>query len=170
MSQFFSSSESGAVFNEPRTHRYSLWRRWSGNCDASKMLPFIGLNPSTADESVNDQTVTRCINYAKSWGYHGMFMLNIFAFRATDPKDMKAFPDPIGDLNNQAILKIVGACGNKALCCWGAHGDFMMRGAEVKYLLCFKQLFHLGLTKSGHPKHPLYLKSNLKPTLWEPEN
>lgn len=77
------------IFSPCRTWRYTLERVWAppeGYRGAREVAAFIGLNPSTADEVKNDPTVTRCINYARRWGFHGMFMLNIFALRSTDPR------------------------------------------------------------------------------------
>ena len=85
--------EKGARFSESRTHRYALWRIWE---KGAPMVMFVGLNPSTADETQDDPTIRRCIDFAKRWGYGGLYMLNIFAFRATNPKDMKAAADPVG--------------------------------------------------------------------------
>jgi hypothetical protein len=88
---------SDAVFSEDRFYRYLLRRIWDSD---KPMIAFIGLNPSTADEINNDPTITRCITRAHDSGYGGIYMLNLFAFRATDPKVMKAFPRPIGPEND----------------------------------------------------------------------
>ncbi len=93
-------SHSGATFSQCRTWRYALWRRW----DSSKSpLIVIGLNPSTADERQDDPTIRRCINLAKREGCGSYVMLNLFAFRARDPKVMKAHAEPIGPENDVAI-------------------------------------------------------------------
>ncbi len=89
-----------ANLSECRKYRYALWRTW----DKSKPYAmFIGLNPSTADETENDPTINRCINYSKDWGFGGLCMVNLFAFRATDPSDMMASKDPIGSDNDDWI-------------------------------------------------------------------
>ncbi len=88
--------ESGATFNEERTHRYVLWRSFTADPEPRRMAAFIGLNPSTADEITNDRTVKRCIDFARSWGHHGMFMLNLFGFRATDPTTCMPIPNRLG--------------------------------------------------------------------------
>ncbi len=80
---------SGAVFAEERTHRLYLWRRWSTE---KPWLMFIGLNPSTADERLNDPTIRRCIGFAERWGYGGMFMCNVFSLVSTDPKKLNTLP------------------------------------------------------------------------------
>ena len=86
-----------AKLSECRKYRFALWRTWD---DSKPYVMFVGLNPSTADETTDDPTLTRCINYAKSWGFGGVCMANIFAYRATEPSDMKAATDPIGSENN----------------------------------------------------------------------
>ena len=97
---------SGAIFSPCRTWRYTLTRDWLlGN---GERVAFIGLNPSTADETLDDPTIRRCINYAKAWGYSGMTMLNLFGYRATDPEDMKAFREPIGPENDAHIIAEAG--------------------------------------------------------------
>jgi hypothetical protein len=169
LTQYIGDGPNGATFSEDRSHRWSLWRRWEAGCSLGRMLPFIGLNPSTADESLDDPTVRRCISFAHAWNYGGMVMLNIFAFRATDPKDMKSAAHPIGPSNDHALLEVSKACG-RVICCWGTHGAYMNRGEEVVHLLGKKDIpfFHLGLTKDGHPKHPLYLLASTQPALWRP--
>lgn len=149
----------GATFSTCRKWRYSLWRVW----DAEKpRVAFIGLNPSTADEEENDPTVRRCINYARGWGYGGMYMLNIFGIRATDPRVMKKAEDPIGPMNDDYILDEITK-SELILCCWGAHGAHRGRSDEVAEMLKGRQLHCLGTTNAGEPKHPLYLKAILKP-------
>lgn len=154
--------DKGAIFSLCRTWRYVLWRVWD------KSLPkvaFIGLNPSTADETQDDPTIRRCMGYASSWGYGGIHMLNLFAFRATDPTVMKAADQPIGPENNYIMRRYAEAAALR-IAAWGAHGEHKNRGADVRRLLSNLGLHHLGLTKDGHPKHPLYLPKNLMPELW----
>ena len=79
--------KSGAIFSSCRKYRYALWRNWD---ETKPCVMIIGLNPSTADENENDPTITRCINFAKSWGYGGVCVTNLFAYCATVPSDMKA--------------------------------------------------------------------------------
>jgi hypothetical protein len=154
----------GANFCEDRTHRWVLWRVWD---EEKPYLNVIGLNPSTADEDLDDPTIRRCIGYAKAWGYGGLFMTNIFAFRATNPKVMHQADDPIGLLNQECLLS-VGVQAGMRLAAWGAEGDFMLRGKAVKKLFQERgiTLHCLGLTKNGHPKHPLYLRADAIPEVW----
>jgi hypothetical protein len=86
-----------AKFSACRKYRYALWRTWD---ESKPNVMIIGLNPSTADENENDPTITRCINFAKSWGYGGVCVTNLFAYCATVPSDMKESNDPIGSEND----------------------------------------------------------------------
>lgn len=132
------------------------------------MMGFIGLNPSTADETTNDNTIRRCIQFAKDWGFSGLVMLNLFGFRSTDPKWMKKQEDPSGPENVRAILEV---CQHVPLvvCAWGTHGAFQGHGRLMRAVLTTAfpgKIHHLGLTKGGYPKHPLYLPKTLEPVLW----
>lgn len=150
---------SGASFSPCRHWRYSLWRVWH---PGRPRVAFIGLNPSTADEMVDDPTVRRCINYAKSWNFGGMYMLNIFGVRATDPKEMLMDSNPVGDMNDDYIIDEIEHA-SRIVCCWGAHGKHLGRSAKIIEMLSDKKLFCFGLTKDGEPKHPLYLSKELIP-------
>ena len=150
---------SDAFFSKDRKHRYALWRVW--NNKLPKVL-FIGLNPSTADEVKDDPTIRRCINYAKDWGYGGYIMGNIFAYRSTDPKNLKITNNPIG-IDNNSWLKKLHSEASLTIGAWGNHGKYLDRGEEVSNLI--DNLYCLRITKEGHPSHPLYLPGNLKPII-----
>lgn len=147
------------IFSPCRTYRYTLWREWIGG---KGYAMFVGLNPSTADERQDDPTIRRCIAYAKAWGYSALCMTNLFAFRATEPKDMKAVADPVGPENDAHLLAMAGGAG-VIVAAWGTHGTHRGRDAAVRKLL--PALYCLALTKDGHPAHPLYLKKTLTPVL-----
>ena len=121
---------------------------------------FIGLNPSTADETTDDPTLVRCMNFAKAWGYGGVCMANLFAYRATDPADMKAATNPIGSQNNK-WLKVLAKDAGLIIGAWGNDGAFMGRSAQVKKrvpaMRCLK------MNKSGEPAHPLYQRADVIP-------
>ena len=162
-------SPSGAWFDDSGQYRYSLWRQWD---PGAEMCAFIALNPSTADATNNDPTVTREINLAKSWGYGGLIKLNLFAHRATDPNDMKRAADPVGPFND-GVLRLVPRVMALTVCCWGVNGIHRNRSAVVTGMLRNLvqdhpeiNLCYLRLTKNGHPQHPLYLPRNLTPTPW----
>ena len=152
----FGKGPTGAAFSLDRVYRYGLWRRW-GSPDAGAVL-FVGLNPSTADETVDDPTIRRCVGFARSWGYGALYMANIFAFRATDPDDMKRAPDPIGP-DNDSWLAFLATEAHLAVAAWGVHGEFLNRGARVARLLS-PGLMCLGRSKGGFPRHPLYLAAS----------
>lgn len=151
-------------FSPCRTWRYTLTRMW----DKTKQpVMFVALNPSTADEVRNDPTVRRCMGYARFWGYGGLVMTNIFAFRATDPRVMKAAKDPVGPENDSWLQRKAETAGI-VVAAWGTHGVY--RGREDAVRLMFIQrkvrLMCLGKTKGGHPKHPLYLPKDAPLVPW----
>jgi hypothetical protein len=149
------------IFSPCRIYRYALWREWIGG---DGYVMFVGLNPSTADEILDDQTIRRCIAFAKAWGYGGLYMTNLFAFRATKPKDMKVVDDPIGPENDLYLMALAEEAG-VIVAAWGANGTHRGRDAEVRRLL--PTLHCLSLTKDGHPGHPLYLLKTLTPVPME---
>lgn len=146
-----------AYLSEDRTYRYELWRVWG----AGRIVVIIGLNPSTADEEVDDPTITREIAFAKSWGFAGLCKVNLFAYRATQPADMRRAADPVGPLNDEVLRSL---SGNFVVAAWGVHGTHRRRDEAVRAM--FPQLHYLRLTKDGHPSHPLYLPGNLTPQPW----
>ena len=148
--------KSGAVLSTDRKYRYLLWRRWDDDLPA---ILFIGLNPSTADEKQDDPTIRRCIAFSKSWGYGTLLMVNLFAFRATDPIELKTQDDPIG-LHNDYWTRLEYERAQARIAAWGTKGSYQNRNVAVRKLL--PDLFCLGLTNGGHPKHPLYLPKNTK--------
>ncbi len=152
----------GAEISECGQYRYSLWRIWD---EDKPFFTFIGLNPSTADHIQDDATITRCINFAKSWGGGGIYMANLFAYRAVKPYDMMAQEDPVGAKNND-YLKLLASQSEKIIACWGNTGTYKQRASFVKKLLK-NQLYYLELNKTGEPKHPLYIHSStqIKPYL-----
>lgn len=151
--------ERSATLSACRTYRYALWRRW-GRGDYAM---FIGLNPSTADETNDDPTIRRCIGFARAWGYGALCMANLFAYRATDPADMKKATEPVGWENDHA-LKTLAAGAGVVVAAWGAHGTYKGRDQSVRLMV--PNLHFLRLTKDGHPGHPLYLPASLRPQRW----
>ena len=155
---------STAVYSPCEAYRYTLTRTWEP--EARRVL-FVMLNPSTATEVQNDPTVERCERRARALGYGAFRVCNIFAFRATDPRVMRAQADPVGPLNDRAILDSAD-WADTLVCAWGTHGAHQDRGAAVETLLraTGKPLFHLGLSKDGHPRHPLYIAYAHQPEPW----
>lgn len=162
--------ERSAIFSPCRRYRYSLWRNWRGLGllpDENSYAMFVGLNPSTADEQNDDPTIRRCIAFAKAWGFDGLCMTNLFAFRATKPADMMAEADPIGEDNDRTLIELAQGAG-VVVAAWGVHGTHRGRAAEVVKML--PNLHYLMLTKDGHPGHPLYLPKTLLPVEWVSSN
>lgn len=148
---------SNAIYSDCGNYRYVLTREWD---ESKKRVMFIALNPSTATELKNDPTVARIMNYAKDWGYGGASVCNVFGYRATDPKNMKAQKYPTGPDNDSLILEEAKNC-DKVIACWGNHALHMNRARELRPKL--GELYCLGTNSNGEPKHPLYLKKNLIP-------
>jgi len=155
---------STAIYSPCEAYRYALTRTWD---TGGKRVLFVMLNPSTATEVQNDPTVERCERRARTLGFGAFRVCNIFAYRATDPRVMRAQVDPTGPANDTAILE--GAdWADTVICAWGTHGEHLSRGPQVETLLraTGKPLFHLGLSKAGHPKHPLYIAYAHQPKVW----
>jgi hypothetical protein len=160
----------GAIITED--YRYLLWREWNSN---SKTISFIMLNPSRADAQINDPTITRCINFAKSWGYGRLEVVNLFAYRTSKPLLLKQAVEPIGkdnaprsgSLRDRYIVESV-AKSDRVILAWGNHGTWKKQDLYTLELLknCIN-LYSLGITKKGCPRHPLYLRSTIKPQIFD---
>jgi hypothetical protein len=154
------SAATTALFSPCRTYRYTLWREWGGSAGYAM---FVGLNPSAADETVDDPTIRRCMAFAQLWGYSALCMTNLFAYRATLPSVMKAAADPVGPENDR-YLQLLARKAGVVVVAWGVHGTHRGRALQVQHLL--PQLHYLRLTHAGHPGHPLYLPKSLRPVPW----
>lgn len=154
-----------ARYSDDMVYRYDLIRVWD---EGGGRINFVMLNPSTATELANDPTVERCERRARALGYGAFRVTNIFALRATDPRDMRANPDPIGGAANDAAIREAALWADRVVCAWGTHGAHLGRGAEVERLLraTGRELATLGLSKAGHPKHPLYIGYHVQPEVW----
>ncbi len=151
---------SWAEYSPCEAYRYVLAREWM----SGRKLTYVMLNPSTATELANDATIERCQRRARMLGYGAMRIVNLFAFRATQPSVLMRAIEPVGPDNDKAILEAAD-WADDVLCAWGAHGLHAGRGRYVADMLahCGAPLFHLGLTKSGSPRHPLYISYRKKP-------
>jgi len=154
----------GALFSPCETWRYSLTRAWD---ERLPRLCFMMLNPSTADADFDDATTRRVLRMADEWGYGSYEAVNLFALRSVSPKKLREVSDPVGPENNQAILRAVGRA-NLTVAAWGTHGSYLGRDKDVLALLPMMALYCLHVTKEGHPGHPLYLKGNVMPKLYNP--
>lgn len=173
-------TERKTIFSPCRLYRYTLWREWNTGAllhcsEGTPLKPrdayiqWIGLNPSTADETKDDPTIRRCIAFSKAWGYGAMCMTNLFAWRATDPELMKAQASPVGEgMSNDGWLKAIADAAGLIVCAWGRSGNFQQRGNEIIRLLSerghSRKLHALRLLCDGlTPEHPLYLPKTLTP-------
>lgn len=158
---------STAVYSDCETYRYSLTRVWD---PAGRKVMFVMLNPSTATEVQNDPTIERCERRARALGFGGFRATNIFACRVTDPRAMRRLDAPEGPDNMASILEGM-EWADMVICAWGTHGAHRGQGGRVAAALqaTGKPLYHLGLSKAGHPKHPLYIAYSRQPQLWAAE-
>ena len=154
----------GAAFSRDGRYRYRLWRRWDLSRPA---IAFCMLNPSTADARRDDPTIRRCIGFARDWGYGGIEVVNIFALRATDPRALRSARDPVGPRNDAFMLR--AAARSPLVIAWGVHGALRDReSAALKLLGARSRLLALGRTRSGAPRHPLYLRRDAEATKYVP--
>jgi hypothetical protein len=155
---------SGAAFSPCRRYRYALWRVWRPGLPR---ILFVGLNPSRANERLDDPTIRRCIGFAQSWGYGGLLVGNLFAWRAADPRLLKRAAEPLG-LENEAWLDSLAGAATRILVCWGRHGGHLERdrwfAARHPGLWCLRE------NLDGSPAHPLYMRKQQRPRPWRPPN
>lgn len=145
-------------FSPCRRFRYSLEHSWDELMPRRRIM-WVGLNPSTADEQDLDPTLRRIRAFSQAWGFNAFVMTNLFAFRATDPRDMLAERDPVGIDNDWHLKQTAHRCG-AVVACWGAHGSHLERDHAVVALLADNlsaPLQCLGHNRDGSPCHPLYL-------------
>lgn len=143
-----------AVFSPCERYRYSLTRYLEGR----GTCVFVMLNPSTAGADTDDPTIRRCMGFARSWGFGRLEVVNLFAWRATNPKELVKVADPVGPLNDNAIR--AGTFGaSMVVLAWGKNGVLHGRGDLVRDMISgvFYNTAVFGFTKNGQPKHPLYL-------------
>lgn len=155
---------SEALYSECERYRYALTRTWAPD---GKRLTYVMLNPSKATEVQNDPTIERCERRARALGYGAFRVCNIFAWRETDPRALRRADAPIG-ADNDAVIAEAALWADQVLCAWGSHGAHLGRGVEVESVLraTGQSLVHLGLTKHGHPRHPLYVGYAVQPAPW----
>lgn len=146
-----------AILSDDKMYRYQLSRIWD---ESKSPILFIMLNPSTADADADDPTIRRVIRFATSWGYGGVYVANLYAFRSTDPKALKHADDPIGNENVAHITQLIGMV-SKVVYAWGNNQK------EPSWLSELVQTpYCIDLSKKGIPKHPLYLKNELIPKVY----
>lgn len=163
----FSAVSRSAHISKCGKYRYGLFRKWN---DELPMVMFMMLNPSTADATKDDPTIRRCIAFAKSWGFGSLFVGNLFAYRATNPKELLTAIDPIGQFNAQ-WNELAAKDADMIVCAWG--NSPIINALQKRYgknytpLSGMGELHYIELSKDGTPKHPLYLRGELKPNVYE---
>ena len=152
-----------AIISACGKYRYLLQRSWDYKLQA---VCFVMLNPSTADATLDDPTIRRCLGFAKALGFGQLEVVNLFGWRATDPKELKSAVNPIDTENDEQLLNSAKVC-NMTICAWGVNGTFLQRDKSVLGMLRKNGItpHALRLSKDGHPAHPLYLPANLQPTV-----
>jgi len=151
----------GAVLSVDGTYRYQLTRRW-GDDEAS--VTWVMLNPSTADAEVDDPTIRRCVGFSRAWGFDALTVVNLFAYRATDPKALSLADEPVGAANYRHVRAAIED-SNGVVCAWGANARKVRQflyTPDVRDLAARldRPVFCLGTTKAGDPKHPLYIRAD----------
>ena len=149
--------ENDAVISECGKYRYLLRRTWDHNRPRALLVM---LNPSTADATLDDATIRSCVRLLNGQGYGSMEVVNVYAYRATDPSELAKQADPFGPCNEATVAAAVARC-DVVVCAWGAyppareHARRILNEARSRRpaVYCF------GKTKAGAPKHPLYIKS-----------
>lgn len=156
-------STAGAVFSDCRKYRYRLWRIWDQKIEP---VVFCMLNPSTADADTLDPTVRRCVGFAREWGAGGLVVINMFALRATDPRELTkvSVDDAVGADNDEVIL-CAAALAKEVVVAWGSHSTVVTRSSKLAAMIGPKAVC-LGTNQDGSPKHPLYLPANAQRVPW----
>jgi len=153
-----------AILDKNRKYRYMLKRQWGERND--NFVNFVLLNPSTANETVDDPTIKACVKFSQNLGYDGFYVTNLFAFRTKSPEVLKKSENPIGDENDKYI-KRYALKSKLVVIAWGNHGNFLNRNNEVLKILSEIKTPHcLAVTNSGSPKHPLYIKRTTNTKKW----
>lgn len=161
-------SNGTATFSPCERYRYDLTRIWQPELP---LAAWIMLNPSTADADKLDPTIRRCCGFTRDWGYGGLVVLNLYAWRETDSSRLFATPDPVGkETDSWILLWLRDKRIKQVVCAWGAHAEFE-RVDRLRELLRTARrrvpVSCLGLTKAGQPKHPLYLRKDTDRLTWQ---
>jgi hypothetical protein len=157
------------VFSEDRKYRYLLTHRWEPEL-LERPCMWIALNPSVADESGLDNTLTRIRSFSRAAGFNAFYMLNLFALVSTDRNVLKRHPNPVGSDNDDHIRRSAAQIP-AIFVAWGNHGHYQHRDQEVIQLLAQlgrRDLRCFGINKDGSPRHPLHLSGKLKAVFYCP--
>jgi len=160
MTDLFNTTSSGSEFSECRKYRYALWRIW----DLSKpLVMFVGLNPSTANETTNDPTIRSVIRIAKANGYGGVYMMNCFPLVTPYPGELELSGDM--EFNDYRLKKVARLC-NAVIFAWGTFSVVKEQGRDRALTEMFPNAYALAINKNGSPKHPLYCKTDTTFVKW----
>jgi hypothetical protein len=151
-------NNNGALFSDCKKHRLSLWRIWDKD---KPMVMFIGLNPSTANAIDDDPTIRRVKSMAKSWGFGGVYMMNLFTFISTDPKNLNIKQGNLSE-SDTILIEISNKC-TEVIFAWG---NFNVFGRDKEIIKMYPYAKALHINKNGSPKHPLYVRGNTTPQLF----
>jgi hypothetical protein len=156
-----------AVVSDCGKYRYHLDRRLG---EGRRAATFIMLNPSTADHEFDDPTVRRVMGFGRHWGCDELHVVNLFAYRATKWEQLRASADPAGPENRAWLRRAVElACDGLVVCAWGTHGAYMGQDRIVlRWIRGLCRPMCLGLTRDGHPRHPLYVPYSAGLTAFNP--
>lgn len=151
----FNGMARGARLSGCGSYRYTLWRMWD---DSERTVAFVCLNPSTADAEIDDPTLRRCIGFAKSWEFGSVIIVNLFAYRSTNPGVLVKIHDPVGPENPFWLTRAWTSC-SLAIAAWDNRGELLGRDFAVRQIMPYMKC--LAINKSGQPKHPLYVRGNI---------
>lgn len=187
----------GATASTCGRYRYRLWREWrlhpqpaqwdmwtddqgqplvdgaGAQLGEPKTCVFVMLNPSTADGERDDPTIRKCVGFAKAWGFDRLEVVNLFAHRATDPRELLALnheADPVGWQNEENVHRALTEYPlGRLVCAWGANGGHLGQDETMLGWIGRRPRFALGLTAEGHPRHPLYVPYSATPVAFRQE-
>ena len=146
-----------AAFDASGRYRYRLRRWWA----PGPRVAFVMLNPNRADASTDDPTIRRCVGFARRWAYGSVDVVNLFGYRTRDPHDLLRVADPVGPDNDRHLARAIDAA-DFVVCAWGASRVAQRRASDARGLLARRDLRCLGRTRSGAPRHPLYLRADTR--------
>lgn len=158
-------AERSAVISDDGLYRYRLERRWA----PGHAVTWVMLNPSTADAEIDDPTLRRITGFSRRMGFGRLIVVNLYAFRATEPRDLWRATDPVGPDNDEHLRDAL--TGHEVVVAWGAHArpDRIARFLQIhRDAPGAGRLHALTVTGSGQPGHPLYVRSDRTPAPWEP--